>query len=76
MLIRFFTRYMQQLQETDQAEKATDGQLGVINYIRTRSIDQKIRPEDLAKLAHEEGAELMIKNFFSTLKNELEKERI
>ena len=76
VLIRFFTRYMQQLQETDQPEKAADGQLGVINYIRTRSIEQKIRPEDLANLAEEEGVELMIKNFFSTLKNELEKERV
>jgi HD superfamily phosphodiesterase len=76
VLIRFFTSYMQQLQETDHAEKCMDGQLGVINYIRTRSIEQKIRPEDLANLAEEEGAELMIKNFFSTLKNELEKERV
>lgn len=74
-LTRFYAGYMQELQEVDQPEKSLDGHLGVINYIRTRGISQKIHPEDLAKLAQEEEMDPVIQEYFSSLKNELEKKR-
>lgn len=74
-LSSFYKQYIRQLQEVEQAEKHTEGQLGVINYIRSQGISQQVRPEDLSRKAEEEGKEPMIRDFFSKLKNELEKER-
>ena len=74
-LTSFYRKYIRQLQEVEQAEKADYGQLGVINYIRSRGISQEVRPEDFSKKAEEEGKNAMIKEFFSKLKNELEKKR-
>lgn len=75
-LTHFFKLYNQQLQEVVQAEKIMEGQLGVINYIRSQGITMHVRPEDLSRKAEEEGRELMIRNFFRNLKYELEKERL
>lgn len=71
----FYKQYIRQLKGVEQAERVREGQLGVINYIRSQGMTQKIRPEDLSRRAEEDGKELMIKAFFSKLKNELEKER-
>lgn len=71
----FYRKYIRQLQEVEQAEKADDGQLGVINYIRSRGLTQEVRPEDLWLKAGEEGKDALLKEFFNKLKNELEKER-
>ncbi len=59
----------------DRADSVLEGQLGVINYIRNQGMTQKVRPEDLSRKAVEEGREPMIKEFFSKLKNELDKNR-
>ena len=75
-LTRFYSGYTQQLKEVDRPEKSLDGHLGVINYIRSRGISQKIRPEELAKLAREEEQESMIQEFFTTLEDELDKKRL
>jgi len=74
-LTRFYSGYLQQLKKVERPEKCMDGHLGVINYIRIRGISQKIRPEDLAKLAREEEQKPEIQEFFSTLEDELEKKR-
>ena len=75
-LTRFYDLYNRQLKEVDRADSVLEGQLGVINYIRSHGIGKKIRPEDLCILVEEEGAELMVSEYFRKLKNELEKERI
>ncbi len=75
-LTQFFALYNQQLKQVEQAHTVREGQLGVINYIRTRSMEDKIRPEDLGRMAKEEGIKLMLRDFFSKLGNELEKARI
>jgi len=74
-LTSFYKEYIRQLQGEEQAEKVMEGHLGVINYIRSQGITQQVRPEDLSRKAREEGKELMIREFFSKLKNELEKKR-
>ena len=71
----FYKQYIRQLQEVELAEQVMEGQLGVINYILSQGMTQQVRPEDLSRKAEEEGQELMIRKFFSKLKNELEKER-
>jgi HD superfamily phosphodiesterase len=75
-LTRFYNLYNRQMKEADRADSVYIGQLGVINYIRCHGIGKKIRPEDLCIFAEEEGAELMVSEYFRKLKNELEKERI
>lgn len=71
----FYQQYKRQVLGVEQAEMVWEGQLGVINYIRSQVITQNIRPEDLSRKSVEEGKETMIKEFFSKLKNELEKNR-
>ncbi|MCK5068571.1 MAG: HD domain-containing protein [Bacteroidales bacterium] len=74
-LTRFFNLYNKQLQKVDHADAVLEGQLGVINYIRTHGMAKKVRPAYLCRNAEESGAESLITGFFSKLKNELEKER-
>ncbi len=74
-LTRFFNLYNKQLQKVDHADAVLEGQLGVINYIRTHGMAKKVRPAYLCRIAEESGAESLITGFFSRLKNELEKER-
>ena len=74
-LALFYKQYNLQLQEAEQAEKVMEGHLGVINYIRAQGLGKGILPEDLCRKAEELGAEFRIMEFFSKLKNELEKER-
>jgi hypothetical protein len=70
-LIYFFTLYNLQMGQVEQAEKVENGQLGVINYIRTRSMEGKVRPEDLSSLAEQEGNETMLREYLSRLRKEL-----
>ena len=74
-LTRFYRRYNQQWLSVEEPEMAEEGQVGVINYIRKRSLGGKVRPEDLIIYAGEEGKAPLIQEFFSKLKHELEKER-
>ena len=74
-LTRFYTQYNRQWLSVEEPERAEQGQLGVIHYIRKRSLEGKVRPEDLITNAGEEGKGPMILDFFSKLKHELEKER-
>jgi hypothetical protein len=74
-LTRFFNLYNKQLQKVDQHNAVLEGELGVINYIRTHGMAKKVRPENLCRIAEESGAERLITRFFCRLKNELEKER-
>ena len=74
-LTRFYTQYKQQWLSEEDPETVSEGQLGVINYIRKRSLGAKVRPEDLCRKAREERTAPMIQDFFSKLKHELEKER-
>lgn len=74
-LMRFYTEYTEQWLSVEDPETVTGGQLGVIHYIRKRSLEGKVRPEDLSRNAREEGKAPIIQEFFSKLKDELEKER-
>jgi HD superfamily phosphodiesterase len=70
-LRNFFIQYNLQLKQVKNAEKIREGQLGVINYIRTRSMEGKVRPEDLSSLAEEEEKDSMLREYFSRLRKEL-----
>jgi len=74
-LTRFYTHYRHQWLSVKEPETSEEGQLGVINYIRKRSLGNKVRPEDLSRNAREEGKSPVVQEFFSKLKHELEKER-
>jgi len=74
-LIHFFTQYNLQVEQIEQAEKAEEGQLGVINYIRIRSMEKKVRPEELSSLAEKEGKDVMLREFFRRLRKELQNAR-
>lgn len=75
-LSHFYARYRQQAEEAEQAEEVQEGPLGVINYIRTRGIGQRVHPEDLLRVARKDGAGPSLITFFSKLRNELEKEQL
>ncbi len=73
---QFYDEYRRQSMEAEQADGVREGPLGVINYIRTRGIGQRIHPEDLHREAREDGAGPSLITFFSKLKDELEKEQL
>ncbi|TFH26797.1 MAG: HD domain-containing protein [Bacteroidia bacterium] len=75
-LCRFYNLYNRQVKELDRPDENLEGQLGVINYIRSQSMTHKVRPEDLYRMSEEEGADLKVSGFFRKLKIELEKERV
>lgn len=74
-LTGFFKLYNKQLEEVAAPDVVREGQLGVINYIRTRGMAGKLRPEKLFQISEESGADREITEFFSRLKHELETER-
>lgn len=74
VLREFYKDYnIQVLQETQPAHVYT-GPLGVINYIRTVGMEEKIRPEYLSK--HIAQEETTVKSYFKTLSNELDQARL
>jgi len=70
-LTRFYTQYNLQLEQAENAGTVHEGELGVINYIRIRSMEGKVRPEDLSSQAEKEGIEYMLREYFSRLRKEL-----
>ena len=74
-LSRFYALYNQQLAEVERADKEREGHLGVINYIRSRSMKEKVRPESLGLLAEKEGASIELRDYFSQLAHEIQNAR-
>lgn len=74
-LCHFYTQYNLQLTQVEKAALVEEGQLGTINYIRTRSMEAKVRPENLISLAEEEGKNAMLREYFSRLRKELHNAR-
>lgn len=74
LLKSFFQEYNRQLLRHTQPENVFTGPLGVINYIRTLAIEEHIRPEYLDRMIAQEDA--MVKDYFKTLSNELDRARL
>lgn len=73
VLRNFYQEYNTQLLLELSPEHVYAGSLGVINYIRTLGMEEKIRPEYLSKHIAQEDA--TVKSFFKTLSNELDQAR-
>lgn len=74
VLREFYTDYNSQLLQEIEPLKVYTGPLGVINYIRTRGMEEKIRPEYLSK--HIAQEEKTVISYFKTLSNELDQARL
>ena len=74
ILQNFYLEYNIQLLRELNPEYVFAGPLGVINYIRTLGMEEKIRPEYLSKHIAQEDA--TVKSFFKTLTNELDQARL
>lgn len=75
-LISFFDSYNQQLLLNPKAEDVFYGHLGVVNYIRTLSVEGQTGPEDYLKEIDADKAGIIITEYFAALKNELVKARL
>jgi hypothetical protein len=73
ILQNFYQEYNTQLLLELNPEHVYAGPLGVINYIRTLGMEEKIRPEYLSK--HIAQEDTTVKSFFKTLSNELDQAR-
>lgn len=74
ILQNFYLEYNTQLLRELSPEHVYAGPLGVINYIRTLGMEEKIRPEYLSKHIAQEDA--TVKSFFKILTNELDQARL
>lgn len=74
-LVSFYDRYNQQLLLEPTPAKVLSGHIGVINYIRKLSVDGTTGPEYYLREVKESIAGNMVTEFFTRLKNELDKER-
>ena len=72
-IVSFYDKFNQQLLLESVPEKVFSGQLGVINYIRNLSVQDKIRPEDYLKEIKKSAHTVMVTDYFDRLKNALEK---
>ena len=69
----FYHSYNRQLLIESSPETVFDGPLGVINYIRTLGIEERISPEYFPDSI--ENKDTIVKNYFRNLKNELDQAR-
>ncbi len=75
-LVAFYSMYNKELESALNPLETFEGYVGVVNYIRTLGLEKNTRPEYLSEaigLAKKDG---VVKDFFSTLKNELDQERL
>jgi len=75
-LISFFDSYNQQLLVHPSTRNVFYGHLGVVNYIRTLSVEGKTDPEDFLEKIDTNKAGSIVKEFFTALENELVKARL
>jgi len=69
----FYQSYNLQLKQGISPDTVFVGHLGVINYIRTRGMEEQIGPEHFSNLLESDDA--IVNTYFRTLKNELEQAR-
>ena len=75
-LVSFYDRYNQQLLLEPTPAKVLSGHIGVINYIRKLSVDGTTGPEYYLREIKESNASIMVTEFFTRLKDELDKARL
>lgn len=75
-LVSFFDSYNQQLLTEPHPEKVFHGHLGIVNYIRSLSIEGHIRPENFISEPGMNKAEMIVTSYFTALNNELVKARL
>ena len=69
----FFNRYNQQLLIYDEPEKVRWGELGIVNYIRSFSVQGRVRPEDFLNQPGVALSGSIAESFFKKLHDELVK---
>ena len=76
----FYKRYNQQLEkqlkQEPQAYNTFTAYVGVVNYIRTLGIEAHIRPENFIDKIEDDLSDSVVKDYFRTLKNELDQKRL
>jgi hypothetical protein len=75
-LVAFFTAYNQHLESDPNPLETFKGYVGVVNYIRTLGLENHTRPEHLPEAVGLVTRDGVVNDFFSTLKNELDQERL
>ena len=76
ILVSFFDSYNQQLLTEPHPEKVFHGHLGIVNYIRSLSIEGHIRPDDFISEPGMDKAGTIVTSYFTALNNELDKARL
>jgi hypothetical protein len=76
ILVSFFDSYNQQLLTEPHPEKVFHGHLGIVNYIRSLSIEGHIRPDDFISEPGMNKAGTIVTSYFTALNNELVKARL
>jgi len=74
-LVSFFDSYNQQLLVETEPEHVRTGYVGIVNAIRRLSVEGRIRPEDFPAAIGKEKPGKLVTDFFSQLKEDLEKAR-
>ena len=67
----FFNRYNQLIVIVKEAEKFQWGELGIVNYINTFSVDSKVRPEDFLFQPGIASSGARVKTYFKRLHDEM-----
>lgn len=75
-LLRFFEQYQLQVEETLHPETVSSGPLGVINYIRSLSLLQRVSPFHLFAESEKVNTDEKVSSYFRALKYELEQARL
>jgi HD superfamily phosphodiesterase len=74
-LVSFFEHYLGQLPDSGDPTEILSGPIGVVNHIRTQSMERHVRPERLYEMIPEKETDPYVIQFFSRLRNELENAR-
>jgi len=76
VLVSFFDNYNQQLLMEPKAEDVFYGHMGVVNYIRTLSVEGHTGPENFLRKIGINNAGSIVTNYFTALNNELDQARL
>jgi hypothetical protein len=74
-LVSFYDRYNQQLLVETDPENVKSGYIGIVNTIRRLSVEGRTRPEDFHAVVEKNDPPKLLTDFFSQLKEDLEKAR-
>lgn len=75
-LVTFFDCYNQQLLTVTGDRDVFDGHVGIVNYIRSLTTEGDTEPGDIVRAIGRENRSVVVRDYFTLLKNELDKARL